>query len=178
MRQRPGSTKRAEPQERPDQLQRADQGKRPEADKRRQLFLTSHFVRKWLMLGGSFDGAPMNIEVVTTTGIHRFDVEVAADEAARRRGLMGRSYIAPNHGMLILFDRPAPHPIWTKDTPVPLDVVFLLRGAATKVVHSAPPNSERLIAPGGPCDAALELNAGTAVAINLAVGDVVREATV
>jgi uncharacterized membrane protein (UPF0127 family) len=67
-------------------------------------------------------------------------VEVAATEAARMRGLMFRSNLAPNEGMLFVFERVALYPFWMKNTLIPLDIIWL--DAAKRVVsiaHSVPP---------------------------------------
>ena len=115
------------------------------------------------------------LEIVTATGAHHFEVEIAKDDAARALGLMNRRYMAPDHGMLFEFDRDAPQTFWMKNTYIPLDMIFISRaGTVTHVVTNAEPLSERVIPSGPPCAAVLELNGGTAAAIGLKIGDRVR----
>jgi len=115
------------------------------------------------------------LHIVTATGIHEFEVEIAKDEAARAYGLMNRRYMESDHGMLFEFDRDAPQAFWMKDTYIPLDIIFISRtGVVTNVVANAEPLSERVIPSGPPCAAVLELNGGTAAAIGLRVGDKIR----
>ncbi len=115
------------------------------------------------------------LEIATATGRHVFQVEIAADDASRERGLMDRRYMAANQGMLFEFDRDAPVAFWMKDTYIPLDMIFIApAGAVTHIVANAEPLSERVIPSGGPCVAVLELNGGTAASIGLKVGDKVR----
>src|SRR5580658_1037155 len=122
-------------------------------------------------LGGELD----SLEIVTATGRHAFQVEIANDDATRERGLMDRRYMAPDHGMLFEFDRDAPVSFWMKNTYIPLDMIFIApSGVVTRIAANAEPLSERVIPSGDPCAAVLELNGGTAAAIGLKVGDKVR----
>ncbi|MGB3583951.1 MAG: DUF192 domain-containing protein, partial [Roseiarcus sp.] len=115
------------------------------------------------------------LRIVTASGTHDFQVEVARDDASRARGLMDRRYMPADHGMLFEFDREAPEAFWMKDTYIPLDMIFISRaGIVTNIVANAEPLSERAIPSGPPCMAVLELNGGAAARIGLKVGDKVR----
>lgn len=115
------------------------------------------------------------LEIVTATGTHAYQVEIANDEASRALGLMNRRYMPPDRGMLFEFDRDAPQTFWMKNTYIPLDMIFISRaGVVTHIVANAEPLSERVIPSGPPCAAVLELNGGTAAAVGLKVGDRVR----
>jgi len=52
-------------------------------------------------------------------GGQSIQVELAATPAARQRGLMGRTHLAPDTGMLFVFDAPGRHCFWMRDTPLP-----------------------------------------------------------
>ncbi len=122
-------------------------------------------------LGGDLD----SLEIVTASGRHVFQVEIANNDATRERGLMDRRFMAANHGMLFEFDRDEPVSFWMKDTYIPLDMIFIgPSGVVTHVVANAEPLSERIIPSGGPCIAVLELNGGIAATIGLKVGDKVH----
>ena len=115
------------------------------------------------------------LQIVTATGTHDFQVEIAKDEASRARGLMDRRFMPADHGMLFEFDREAPESFWMKDTYIPLDMIFISRaGVVTNIAANAEPLSERAIPSGPPCMAVLELNGGAAARIGLKVGDKVR----
>ena len=115
------------------------------------------------------------LQIVTASGTHEFQVEIAADDASRERGLMNRRYMPADRGMLFEFEREAPVSFWMKNTYIPLDMIFISRaGMVTNVVADAEPLSERIIPSGPPCAAVLELNGGAAAAIGLKVGDRVR----
>ena len=53
-------------------------------------------------------------------------VELARTDAERARGLMDRRELAPDAGMLFLFDETAEHPFWMKNTLIPLDMIFIV----------------------------------------------------
>jgi uncharacterized protein len=133
-----------------------------------------------LLLAGSA-GVPAradeldSVEIVTSTGRHAFQVEIANNDATREHGLMDRRYMAPDHGMLFEFDREAPVAFWMKNTYIPLDMIFIApSGVVTHIAANAEPLSERVIPSGGPSVAVLELNGGMAASIGLKVGDKVR----
>lgn len=60
-----------------------------------------------------------------TAGIYVIKAEVAANEAERQQGLMFREKMAPNEGMVFIFDTPAAVCMWMKNTLLPLSVAFL-----------------------------------------------------
>jgi uncharacterized membrane protein (UPF0127 family) len=129
-----------------------------------------------LAFGGpaSSDGLEA-LQIVTATGTHDFEVEIARDEASRARGLMDRRFMPADHGMLFEFDREAHEAFWMKNTYIPLDMIFISRaGFVTNIAANAEPLSERAIPSGPPCVAVLELNGGMAAKIGLRVGDKVR----
>ncbi|MGB3788643.1 MAG: DUF192 domain-containing protein, partial [Phormidesmis sp.] len=64
-----------------------------------------------------------------------FDIEVAKTSAEQSLGLMFRSALPDNRGMLFPFSPPKRVSFWMKDVPVALDMVFLRAG---KVVAIAP----------------------------------------
>jgi len=101
-------------------------------------------------------------------------VEVARDAKARDRGLMGRSSLEPDHGMLFLYDPPAPVWFWMEDTPIALDIVFIApEGRVLSITENAKALDRSLIPSGGVVRGALELNAGTAKRLGIGEGDIV-----
>ena len=130
-----------------------------------------------LLLLGSAAQAEEALEVVTTTGSHRYEVEIANDEASREHGLMDRREMATNHGMLFEFAQRAPVTFWMKDTYLPLDMIFIDRdGTVRALFENATPQSKALIRSRTPVVAVLELNGGQVKAIQLKTGDKVKSA--
>jgi uncharacterized membrane protein (UPF0127 family) len=131
----------------------------------------------WLALttGAGADGGLSPLDIVTSTGAHRYEVEVADTEPAREHGLMDRREMAANHGMLFEFPNREPVTFWMKNTYLSLDMIFIdADGTVRRVAQRATPLSEALIASEAPVVAVLELNAGQAAAIRLRPGDKVR----
>ena len=63
--------------------------------------------------------------IVLTAGMHLIRAEVAADFDTRARGLMFRKSLAPNQGMLFVFDESGRQCMWMKNTFIPLSVAFI-----------------------------------------------------
>ena len=102
----------------------------------------------------------------------KFGVEMAITRAEQERGLMFRKSIAPDHGMLFDFHTPRHIAMWMSNTYIPLDMLFV--DADGRIVHIArhtKPLSEKLIMADRPVRYVLEVAAGTAERLNLAVGD-------
>jgi hypothetical protein len=113
---------------------------------------------------------PLTIE--TASGTHDFFVEVMRTGPERERGLMFRRNLEQDRGMLFDFKVERPVAMWMKNTYVPLDMIFLSRiGKVVGLAENAEPLSERVIASGAPAYSVLEVNAGTASRIGLALGD-------
>ena len=64
-------------------------------------------------------------KVKLTVGMYLIDASVAANEADREQGLMYRDKLAPNEGMLFVFDENAGHCFWMKNTEIPLSIAFI-----------------------------------------------------
>jgi hypothetical protein len=60
-----------------------------------------------------------------TIGKQVFQVEVATTPDERERGLMARTQLAANSGMLFKFEQAAPHCFWMHNTPLPLSIAFI-----------------------------------------------------
>ncbi len=108
-------------------------------------------------------------------GTHRFTVEIAVTPAARARGLMGRRSLAENHGMLFVFPRPGTVAFWMKNTPLPLDMIFISDDGTIRRIHENARPFDLTPIPAGPdVLLVLELAGGTARRAGIAEGDVVR----
>jgi len=101
-------------------------------------------------------------------------VEVADTPDLQMRGLMYRTHLDPDRGMIFFFDEEKDHSFWMKNTVIPLDMVFISRQGQVVAIHAkAEPFSLKPIDPGVPSRAVLEVNGGFAEAHGLAVGDAV-----
>lgn len=118
---------------------------------------------------------PEALLIETRSGPVKFTVELALKPAERSVGLMNRESMPLNHGMLFRFDRTRHVTMWMRNTPLPLDMVFIGEdGVVAGVAHDTTPFSEALIYSPGPVRFVLELNAGVASHHHIAVGNKVR----
>lgn len=103
---------------------------------------------------------------------HAFIVELALTPQQRAQGLMFREEMAPNAGMLFLFDREAPRSFWMRNTLIPLDLIFIdSQGMIVSIAHDAVPHDETPIPSGLPAAGVLELNGGTVARLGIKPGD-------
>ena len=121
-------------------------------------------------------GLPMETIVIDTDhGAQTFQVEIAADDASREKGLMFRKTMEPDHGMLFDFKITEGVVFWMKNTILPLDMIFIREdGTISSVAADATPYSTQEIPSAEPVRAVLELNAGRAAMLDIAPGDVVH----
>jgi uncharacterized membrane protein (UPF0127 family) len=93
-------------------------------------------------------------------GMHLIRAEVAADYSTRGRGLMFRKSLAPNGGMLFIFDAAAIHCMWMKNTYIPLSVAFVDAHGAIINIADMQPHSEQSHCAARPALYALEMTQG------------------
>jgi uncharacterized protein len=122
------------------------------------------------------NGEPLeSLTVVTSTGEHKFMVEIADDEMERQRGLMERPPLAEDRGMLFQFPDVAERSFWMHNTPSSLDIIYIdPRGRIVSIVKRAAPENDNLLPSNGPASGVLELRAGRSDEIGAKPGDRVR----
>lgn len=112
------------------------------------------------------------LTIVTASGRHVFQVEMARTPDERAKGLMFRRFMPADRGMLFDFERVEPVAMWMQNTYIPLDMVFIRAdGTVARVHERAEPLSTRTIPSGEPVLSVLELNGGIAEKIGLKAGD-------
>ena len=117
---------------------------------------------------------PTPLVAVTKSGERAFTIEVADIPAEREAGLMFRQHMADDHGMLFVFEAPQEVNFWMKNTPLPLDLIFVGQDGRIRAIKQGEPQSEAIISPGEPVRFVLELNAGTAAKNGIDDGDLLR----
>lgn len=119
---------------------------------------------------------PARVVVETAAGKHlTVPVEVARTDAERARGLMRRAELAPDAGMLFLFEASEDHTFWMKDTLIPLDMIFIDEdGRIVGIVERAEPLTLTPREVGAASRYVLEVNGGWAAAHGVRTGDRVR----
>ncbi len=116
------------------------------------------------------DFSPLTIQ--TKTGTAHFEVEMAVTPEEQAEGLMFRTELAQDRGMLFLFSRPRELSMWMKHTYIPLDMLFIREDSTImRIAENTTPHSLDVISSGGDAIAALEVPGGTASRIGAAEGD-------
>ena len=106
---------------------------------------------------------------------HNFKVEFVDDDASRERGLMYRTALAPDAGMLFDFIQPQEVSFWMKNTYIPLDIIFIDQdGHILNIAKQAKTLSLDEIPSAGPARGVLELNGGRCDQLGIEPGDVVK----
>lgn len=93
-------------------------------------------------------------------GMHRIEAEVAATSESRQTGMMRRTIMAPQRGMLFVFPEVAAHCMWMRNTPLPLSVAFLDEKGRIINIEDMQPKTDQNHCASRPARYALEMNLG------------------
>ena len=112
------------------------------------------------------------LTVTTLKGPHAFRVELARSPEEQAKGLMFRTEMGPDEGMLFPYDQPRVLSFWMKNTVLSLDLVFIdEQHRIINVAENAVPYSEQSILSDAPGIAVLELNGGRARELGIVAGN-------
>ena len=104
-----------------------------------------------------------------------FEAELAKTDAQRELGLMNRTELDKNKGMLFVFDSEGIYPFWMKNTLIPLDIVWINGGKQVVYIAQNVQPCKGLVCmpvlPKAKASYVLEVNAGTVQDIGLKTGD-------
>ncbi|MGM0704811.1 MAG: DUF192 domain-containing protein [Bacteroidota bacterium] len=103
--------------------------------------------------------------------LRTIEVEIADTDSARARGLMERTDLPEDAGMLFLFEEEAPQSFWMANTPLALDIIFA--DADQRIVSMTKyttPHSQEQVTSGDPAQYVLEMRAGYADRIGIIEG--------
>jgi uncharacterized membrane protein (UPF0127 family) len=115
--------------------------------------------------------AVVPLTVTTPKGKHALRVEVASSEAEQARGLMFRTEMGPDEGMIFPREPADIASFWMKNTPLPLDIIFIgTDGRVINVAANTVPYSLEPVGARGLTAAVLELNAGRAAELGIGPG--------
>lgn len=142
------------------------------------LFLSGAAGLHWWTATGSHaapEGERERLEIVTETGTKVFTVEVARTPVEQARGLMYRTRLDDDAGMLFPHEAPREATMWMRNTYISLDMLFIRSdGVIHRIEARTEPLSETIIPSRGPVSAVLELAAGAAERHGIRAGDLVR----
>jgi uncharacterized protein len=110
--------------------------------------------------GSSWAQQPQLPLLELLAGMHRIEAEVAATSESRQIGMMQRTIMPPQRGMLFVFPEVAKHCMWMRNTLLPLSVAFLDESGRIINVEDMQPKTENNHCATKPARYALEMNLG------------------
>jgi uncharacterized protein len=124
------------------------------------------------VMTGQAQTLPISAEIEVAGQI--IQLEVARTPEQQAIGLMFRTELPSNRGMLFTFDPPRPTQFWMRNTLIPLDMVFMRDGQVKAIASNATPCTTDVCPLYGTAisvNQVLELPAGRASELGLQVGD-------
>lgn len=107
-------------------------------------------------------------------GINLINAEVAANDPQRQQGLMHRTSMATNAGMVFVFDDVNSQCMWMKNTLIPLSVAFIDANGRIVNIEDMQPETLESHCSKRPVKYALEMNLGWFAKRNIKPGTVVH----
>ena len=140
--------------------------------RRKSLFLAWFVV----LLQVSACQAQPQVSIATEGGRElTFQVEVADTPTKRELGLQYRRDLAVDRGMIFLFPGESEHSFWMKNTPIPLDMIFINKDRKiVGIVEQAVPFSTESRSVPSASQFVLEINGGLSKRYGIKAGDTVR----
>lgn len=121
----------------------------------------------------------MQVQINQTT----YNLEVATTPSQQATGLMYRTEMASNQGMLFIFDSAQVRAFYMKNTLIPLDIIFLDQNKSVLNIAKNVPPCQQVVQDQSDCPLyysqgaakyVIELNAGQTDKINLQPGQIVN----
>ena len=139
-----------------------------------QLFFALGAPQRMAMAAGLPEQLPASTLTIETAGgdRHGFTVRVASTPGQLARGLMFVTEMGEWEGMLFDFGATRPASMWMRNTPLPLDMLFIRAdGTISNIAARTEPYSRTSIPSDGPVRYALEIHGGTCARLGIEAGD-------
>ena len=115
------------------------------------------------------------LTITSSNKTHRFTVELAQTAEEQATGLMNRSSLGPDRGMVFPFDPPREASFWMKNTLIPLDMIFIRAdGTIANIAANTVPLSLQPVFSDGTVAAVLEIAGGRSAELGIKAGDTVK----
>jgi len=122
----------------------------------------------------SAPASPATVAIDTGARKVLFRVEVAVTPEEHARGLMYRSRLATDAGMIFVFEEPSVQRFWMKNTLIPLDMIFIGKNRKiVGIVEDAAPETETERLVGAPSQYVLEIGGGLSAQLGIHAGETV-----
>ncbi|MEM1052522.1 MAG: DUF192 domain-containing protein [Pseudomonadota bacterium] len=138
------------------------------------------------------ESAPAPVQTAETTGVsaaglrlidvtivsgetrHTFVTELAASQEEQSKGMMFRTEMGDDEGMLFPSYTPQLRSFWMKNTPLPLDIIFIGPSNRITNIEAGVPYSLDSVTSRGMSIAVLEIRGGLAEELGVGPGDLVE----
>ncbi|HNF70499.1 MAG TPA: DUF192 domain-containing protein [Chitinophagales bacterium] len=98
---------------------------------------------------------------VEGTVLSKINIEIADTPDRQQKGLMNRSFMSNDNGMLFIFDVERPQSFWMRNTIIPLDIIYVnSKMQIVSIAKNTTPYSEESIPSRGPAIYVVEVNGG------------------
>lgn len=116
------------------------------------------------------------IDVTVASGDqrHHFTTELAATNAEQAKGMMFRTEMGGDEGMLFPSYAPQMRSFWMKNTPLPLDIIFIGPDNRITNIEAGVPYSLDSVTSQGPAIAVFEIRGGRSAELGIGPGDLVE----
>jgi uncharacterized membrane protein (UPF0127 family) len=116
--------------------------------------------------------AVIPLSIFASGTVHQFRVEIARTDTEQEKGLMFRTKMGADEGMIFPMSPPRSAAFWMRNTVIPLDIIFV--GADHRILNvaaNAVPYDERPLPSSGAVSGVLELTGGRAGQLGIGPGD-------
>ncbi|WP_040484486.1 DUF192 domain-containing protein [Lyngbya aestuarii] len=139
-----------------------------------ELFFFSDFIAQFSSPSEENLGQMLPITAQTTLGSEVIELEVARTPTQQQLGLMYRTSLPDNRGMLFSFSPPRVVGFWMKNCKISLDMIFIRNGIVQAIQVGAPPCTTEpcpTYGPQVPVDQVIEVRGGRTQALGVKPGD-------
>jgi len=113
------------------------------------------------------------LQVLSASGdtVHSFNIEIANDDYHTELGLMYRSSMDEDNGMIFVFPDVQPRAFWMRNTRIGLDIIYAdAQGKIVSIAKYAKPFDETSLPSEAPAKYVLEINDGLADKFGIKAG--------
>ncbi|MCK0097941.1 DUF192 domain-containing protein [Qipengyuania sp. S6317L1] len=116
----------------------------------------------------------IDVTIVSGDTRHLFTTELAASQEEQAKGMMFRNEMGDDEGMLFPSYSPQFRSFWMKNTPLPLDIIFIGPNKRITNIEAGVPYSLESVTSRGMSIAVFEIRGGLSEELGIAPGDLVE----
>lgn len=116
----------------------------------------------------------IDVTIISGENQHSFVTELAATNEEQAKGMMFRTEMADDEGMLFPSYEPYARSFWMKNTPLPLDIIFIGPDNRIANIGDGVPYSTASVVSDGPALAVFEIRGGLSEELGIGPGDLVE----